>query len=713
MSSIAACPACAAAPLAEELAKPATTPDLHFSLPTIHCAACIGKVERALNAMPEITEARVNLSLKRVAITGKHANPDTIIQTLNTIGFDAFPLDAALLDQTKDTAARALLNRLAVAGFAMMNVMLLSVAIWSGATDATRDLFHFISAAITLPVVAYSAQPFFQSAWKALKVGTLNMDVPISLAILLAAGMSLYETVQGGEHAYFDAALSLTFFLLIGRYLDHRTRMAARSAASELAALEVHTAQTRREDRWEPTPVGDLHIGDEILVPTGGRVAVDGILNSQTATLDRSFLTGESASVQSTLGDAIQAGEINQGAPIEIVATAVGEDTTLRRIASMIERAENSRSSYTALADRAAQVYAPLVHILALLAFITWVWISGDIRFSLNIAIAVLIITCPCALGLAVPAVATAAIGRLYGSGFLVKHDTALERLAEVDTVVFDKTGTLTLPVSSLDLTDTEKSVVAGLASASDHPVSRAILGTLGRITPAQLTGIEEIAGHGIEATYNGQTVRLGKAAWIGAEFAGTGLKIGTAPAKPLSGGEIIREGAAHAVSEFRNAGLEVHLMTGDHADAATKVAVELGFDHVESNISAQQKYERLQAMAAEGRKVVMIGDGLNDTAALAAAHASIAPSTALDASRSAADVVVLSASFKDLPTILKIARATTHLSKQNFLIAAIYNLIAVPIALLGFATPLLAALAMSASSISVLLNALRVRFAR
>jgi len=248
-------------------------------------------------------------------------------------------------------------------------------------------------------------------------------------------------------------------------------------------------------------PVSKLQIGDLIRVPTGARVPVDGILNTNRAIVDRSFINGESAPVTLNSGEALQAGEINQAAPIEVTATAIGEDTTLRRIAGLIEQAESTRSSYTALADRAAQIYAPLVHILALLAFITWVWISGDIRHSLNIAIAVLIITCPCALGLAVPAVATAAIGRLYGAGFLVKHDTALERLAEIDTVVFDKTGTLTLPVPAMDLSslnDQETSVLAALAGASEHPVSQAITQALSDVKPANVTDIKEISGHGM-----------------------------------------------------------------------------------------------------------------------------------------------------------------------------------------------------------------------
>ncbi|MEM9581412.1 MAG: heavy metal translocating P-type ATPase, partial [Pseudomonadota bacterium] len=290
-----ACPACDAAPLAQEVASGAG-PSLQFSLPGVHCAACIGTIERGLKSVRGINAVRVNLSLKRLTVDGP-ASPSDIEAALHDLGYEAFPLDADALSRAQDTQGRALLTRMAVAGFAMMNVMLLSVAVWSGATDATRDLFHLISACISLPVVAYSGQPFFQSAWSALRVQRLNMDVPISLAIILAAGMSLFETLNSGEHAYFDAALSLTFFLLIGRYMDHQTRSAARSAAKELTALEVHTAERVTASGPRTVKVSDLAIGDTVLVPSGARVPVDGTLIGGDALMDRSFLTGESAAI--------------------------------------------------------------------------------------------------------------------------------------------------------------------------------------------------------------------------------------------------------------------------------------------------------------------------------------------------------------------------------------------------------------------------------
>ncbi|HAW45733.1 MAG TPA: ATPase, partial [Roseovarius sp.] len=442
-----ACPACAAAPAAEALAA-RDLPDarIALSLPTIHCAACISKIESALDAHPQVRSARVNLTLKRASIdAAPGVTADEMRALVERLGYEAHELDAGTLNATAtDKAGRDLLMRLAVAGFAAMNVMLLSISVWSGADAATRDLFHWISAAITLPAIAFSGMPFFRNAWAALRQGRLNMDVPITLAIVLAVITSLWETSLSGEHAYFDAAIALTFFLLAGRYLDHRTRAIARSAAEELTALEVPRATRLHDGEEEVVSVSELAAGDLILVRPGGRMPVDGEIVGGTSEIDRSLLTGETRPVFAGEGQAVSAGEVNLTGPLTIRATAVGAETSLHRMADLVAIAESGRSRYTSLADRAAKLYAPGVHILAGLSFVGWYFYTWDLRTALNIAAAVLIITCPCALGLAVPAVTTAASGRLFRRGMLIKHETALERLAQVDTVVFDKTGTLT-----------------------------------------------------------------------------------------------------------------------------------------------------------------------------------------------------------------------------------------------------------------------------
>ena len=419
-SGAAACPGCLTATEAVERASKAASEearDVQLSLPTIHCAGCISTVERGLMARDGIVDVRVNLTRKRAVV---HAEPsvtdEEIVAAISALGYEAMPLDGATLSAGEsDRLARDLAMRLGVSGFAMMNVMLLSVAVWSGAADATRDLFHWISAAIALPTVVFSAQPFFKSAWSALRVARLNMDVPISLAILLASAMSLYETVNSGAHAYFDAALSLTFFLLAGRYLDQRMRSTARSAATELAAMEAPTALRLIGAEAETVPLAEVVVGDLLLVQPGARVPADGTIAVGASELDRSFLTGETDPVAVTVGSEVKAGEINLTGPLTIRTTAVGADTLLHSLAELVTMAVAAKSRYNSLADRAAQIYAPAVHLLALAAFLVWLWLTGgDVRHALNIAVAVLIITCPC--GLAIVPCTASDFGAFRGS---------------------------------------------------------------------------------------------------------------------------------------------------------------------------------------------------------------------------------------------------------------------------------------------------------
>ncbi|MXQ09204.1 cadmium-translocating P-type ATPase [Alphaproteobacteria bacterium GH1-50] len=714
--SLQACPACATAPAAEALAGRGGAGEarLDLSLPTIHCAACISGVERALLAVPGVADARVNLTQKRARIRADDSvTPEALVEALTAAGYEAHELDpGALAATTGDAASRDLLMRLGVAGFAMMNVMLLSVAVWSGASDATRDLFHWISAAIAIPTIAFSAQPFFRNALRALGAARLNMDVPISLAILLAAGMSIFETAEGGSHAYFDAALSLTFFLLGGRYLDQRTRTAARSAAAELSALEVPRA-TRITG--ETVPVAALLPGDLLLVRPGARVPVDGTVTEGTSEVDRALLTGESLPDRAGPGAELHAGEINLTGPLTLKVTYAGKDTTLARLADLVAMAETAKSRYASLADRAARIYAPAVHLLAFAAFAGWMWATGDVRLALNIAVATLIITCPCALGLAVPAVSTAASGRLFRQGLLIKHATALERLAEVDTIVFDKTGTLTEghPVlSGHDADDEAAAVARALAAASSHPLAMALHAGLWA-APAAVSDIREVPGHGIEGTWQGRTVRLGRADWLGAPMGGgtaTWLAMGDAAPVAFHFVDTLREGASETVAALRDRGYAIHLLSGDTEDAVASLAAATGIEHWQAAIRPDEKATFIEGLTANGHRVLMVGDGLNDTAALASAHVSISPASALDAARTVSDMVLLGRALTPITDAIATAKNARRRILENFGIAATYNAISIPLALAGLATPLAAALAMSTSSILVTLNALRLR---
>ncbi len=716
----AACPGCLATPVEPVDAAPKDA-RIALSLPTIHCQGCIASVERGLNAYPGVRNARVNLTLKRAMVdAADNVSAQDLIVVLTGLGYEAHELDPGALSATQtDKAGRDLLIRLAVAGFASMNVMLLSVSVWSGATDATRDMFHWISAAITLPAIAYSAQPFFRNAWDALSVRRLNMDVPIVLAIVLALVTSLWETTLSGEHAYFDAALALTFFLLAGRYLDYRTRAVARSAAEELAALEVPRAVRVVDGDEQEVAVSSLRVGDMILVRPGGRMPVDGEVVSGQSELDRSLLTGETLPVFAEPGLAVSAGEVNLTGPLTIRASAVGQDTSLHRMTDLVAIAESGRSRYTSLADAAAKLYAPGVHILSALSFVGWYLWSGDVRVALNIAAAVLIITCPCALGLAVPAVTTAASGRLFRRGMLIKHATALERLAQVDTVVFDKTGTLTAGTPELtnlgEFPRRDLEVALALAAASAHPLSRSLADAarVAGIKPANVQGVTEVPGFGTEGKWQGQCVRLGRAGWVGApQGAQTAawLAIGTSAPRAFQFTDSLRPGAAEAVAALRDAGKDVLLMSGDTAGAVEDLAMRLGIERWVAEALPEDKASRIANLNEAGRMVLMVGDGLNDTAALTAAHVSISPASALDAARVASDIVLLGQDLSPIAEACDTAVRATKRIRENFRIATVYNVIAVPLAVAGLATPLIAALAMSASSITVSLNALRLR---
>lgn len=723
--SVSACPACSVAPSAMERAAAAKAEKgarLMLSVPDAHCALCISTIERDLEVMPGIRSARLNLTLRRVSVDADiDVTPEQVIERLATVGYTAHELDPGTLSMTHtDRQGRDLLMRLGVAGFSMMNIMLLSVAVWSGATDATRDLFHLISGAIALPTVAFSAQPFFRKAIAGVRAGRLDMDFPISLAIILATGISLYETLNSGHHAYFDAAVMLTFFLLAGRYLDFRTRAVARSAAQELAALEVPRAIRLTGTTEETVSVAELKVGDLVLVRPGGRIPVDGVITAGTSELDRSLLTGETLPVFASPDLVVSAGAVNLTGPLTVRVTAAGKDSSLHRMADLVAIAENARNKYTTLAERAARMYSPSVHILAFGAFVVWMYITGgDARFALNIAAATLIITCPCALGLAVPAVVTAASGKLFRAGLLIKDGSALERLAEVDTVVFDKTGTLTMgtpqPVNLQDLSHQDLAVAAGLASASSHPlaISLAKSARAQGVVPAMLDDIAEVPGHGIQALWHGQRVRLGRANWVGAEalnVTATYLAIGTQPPHAIAFADQLRDGAAEAVAAFKAQGKQVILISGDVPGAVGDLAARLGIDDWRAEALPQDKADAINALQAQGHRVLMVGDGLNDTVALVAAHVSISPASALDAARVASDIVLLGASLAPLPEAQRVSVLAVRRIRQNFAVSFGYNIIAVPIALIGLASPLLAALAMSLSSITVALNALRLK---
>lgn len=718
-----ACPACSAGAAAEDLAARAPLPDarLLLSVPGAHCAACIANIERDLAKMEGVNSARLNLTLKRLSVD---AAPDIevsdIIARLERLGYEAHEMDASSLSMTAtERQGRDLLMRVGVSGFAMMNIMLLSVAVWAGAEGPTRDLFHLVSALIAIPTVAFAGQPFFRNAWKAARAGRMDMDGPISFAIILTLFISLYESLLSGEHAYFEAVVMLIFFLLVGRYLDFRARAAARSAAQELAALEVPRATRLADGQEQAVNVTDLAVGDVVLVRPGGRVPVDGVVVLGQSEIDRSLLTGETLPIFAAQDHVVSAGEVNLTGPLQVKVTAAGKDSSLHRMADLVANAESARMRYTSIAERAAAAYAPTIPILALAAFIIWYWISGgDLRLAMNIAVASLIITCPCALGLAVPAVVTSASGKLFRKGLLIKDGAALERLAEVDTVILDKTGTLTMgtPVpTNLDRHPQDALQVAlALAEASSHPLAAALARALQQrgIAPARLEELQEQSGYGVQGVWQGQKVRLGRADWVGAtprSVTAAYLAIGTG-SRAFTFADQLRPGAETVVQALQAQGKAVRLISGDVPDAVRDLAQRLGIADWQAEALPQDKASAIAALQAQGHKVLMVGDGLNDTVALSQADVSISPASALDAARAASDMVLLGRDLSPVADALRLSKTALKRIRENLWQSAIYNAIFVPIALFGFATPLWAAFVMSLSSISVTLNALRLK---
>ena len=698
-----------------------------LSVPDVHCGACITTLETALKSLPEVAKARVNLTTRRVSVVWK--------ETLDTKATDPVRIVKAIADQGyhahlfvsgpegDDQQKNQLIRAVAVSGFASVNIMLLSVSVWSGADSATRDLFHWISAMIAAPALIYAGRFFFRSAWNALKHGRTNMDVPISLAVTLSYCMSLYETIHHGEHAWFDASVTLLFFLLIGRTFVHIMRDKARSAITGLARLSPRGAMVVTEDGLrEYRPVEDIKPGDHLSISPGERVPVDAIVVSGSSELDVSIINGESAAMSAIIGTPLAAGVMNLTGSLMVKATALARDSFLAEVINLMEAAEGGRARYRRIADRAARYYSPAVHLLAILSLAFWVLHDGNWNHAMLIAISVLIITCPCALGLAVPVVQVVAAGKLFREGVMVKDGSAMERLAEADTVYFDKTGTLTMGKPRLvnrDVIDARLlSLAANLASHSRHPLSVALQPYYSSVGP-QFENVNEISGSGLETTILEGTYRLGRRAFALNEAGSTLASSDSLPETVLSlnGKELatfqfedrIRPGAIAAVTELARNGVSLGILSGDRASVVDALARRLGIGFAKSGLTPKEKAALCASAANAGQKVFMIGDGINDAPALANAHVSMAPATASDIGRQTADFVFLHDSLEAAPFAIAVSKRAGQLIRQNFALAIGYNIIAVPIAILGYATPLVAAVAMSTSSIIVVVNALRL----
>ena len=698
-----------------------------LAVENMHCGGCIRTVEQALIAVPGVRSARVNFAQQRavIDIANSRLDADDLIAALGKAGFQAAELDPNILPQ-RAGHDQELLRALGVAGFAALNIMLLSVSVWSGGggdmAASTKTLFHWLSALIALPAVAYAGQPFFRSAWRALRSFKLNMDVPISLGVLLATAMSLFQTMRGTEQVYFEAAVTLLAFLLAGRLLDQYMRARASGAAANLLGLRSSSVNVMRSDGTvERVGLKDLPRGARILAAAGEQILADGVVRRGESDVDESLITGETLPRAVAIGDRVFAGTVNLGGPL-VVETRSRPDTTLiAEIARMMAAAEQARGRYVNLADRAAQLYAPVVHVLALGTFVGWMVAGAGWETALTIAIAVLIITCPCALALAVPVVQVAAASRLFAKKILLKEADGLERMADVDTVVFDKTGTLTTGMLFLrepdQVSDDLLGPAASAAANSHHPLSRALVAAArARGLPvAPLSGVEEAPGKGLRWVTEDGEARLGSAQWCGeSPPEGSGvwlcLKLPDSPTHWFAFEDHLRADAAHVVSRLKSRGYAVKLLSGDNASSVGIAAQTIGIDEWLGAQRPDDKIKYVERLQDEGRKVLMVGDGLNDAPSLAAARASLSPAGAADIAQTTSDAVFQGRELHPILEVLAVSKAARQLMLQNFASALGYNAIFVPLAVAGYVTPLVAAIAMSLSSITVVGNAVRLR---
>lgn len=700
---------------------------LNLLVEGMHCPSCVAIIEGAMQKHPEVVKARLNLSTRRLRLewNGAAELGQALTTQIDQMGYRAMPFDAESAETQEQRESKFLLRTLAVAGFASGNLMLFSIPMWTADAvemgGATRNLFQWIQVFIAIPAILYCGLPFFRSAWLALKERRTNMDVPISVAVILTTLMSLFEIWHRGYHSYLDSAVMLLFFLLIGRYLDAAARGRARGAAQDLLKMMQGFATRRHADgRQETIPLSEIKEGMELLVAAGEKIGADGTIQQGVSELDTSLITGETLPQKTEPGSVVFAGMLNLSAPLVMRVTRAGERSLLSQIVRLMEHAEQGQARYVSLADRISGWYTPVVHLLALAAFLGW-WLWGGMEWqpAVMIATTVLIITCPCALGLAVPVVQVLATGKLMRRGILVKSGNALERLSTITDIVWDKTGTLTLGKPELEHKESIPADVlqlaASMAAQSKHPLSQAVARAYAG--PLHALEVSETPGQGLQSVWQGRQVRLGRAGWCNAQSpeGDTSLEMwlsleGQAPQR-FTFADQLRADAAEVLARFTALGIRHHLLSGDRAEVAQQLAEKLAIGYAEGGLTPLEKCSRIEALKKQGSKVLMVGDGLNDAPSLATADVSISPASAMDITQNAADIVFQGQRLKPVLESYFTSGFAEKLVKQNFLLSIGYNVVAIPLAVMGYVTPLVAAVAMSSSSLLVIGNAFRLKY--
>ena len=701
---------------------------INLMIEGLHCAACVWLIESVLKKQSTVKKARINMSTKRLYLEwfGAKDIGNDLVKLIFNLGYRLIPFDAEFLQAGEKKYDGSMLKALAVAGFASGNVMLISVALWANGSlqmgVATRNLLYWVSALIALPAIIYSGRIFVISAFNSIKKGRTNMDVPIAVAIFLASIISIFEAITKGEHAYFDSVIMLIFFLLIGRYLDFSARRKAFSITGDLMMLAGISATIILDGKHKIIASKDLQKDMILNVAMGERIAADGLIIGGESEIDTSVITGESSPKKCQVGDEVFAGMVNLGNALQVRITKAREETLLAKIVAMVEQIETGKNYYTKIADVVSKYYTPIIHLIALITFIIWCAIGIGWHHALLNAAAVLIITCPCALALAVPVVQIVAAGRLLKQGILIKNGEALERLNKVDTIVFDKTGTLTIGKpklvfsrESLVVSEEIMKIAASLAAKSKHPLSRALVESFkGELIDLE---VKEISGMGLIANYNGEEMRLGNLRHC---EEGNDSAIQNTEELPqiffkyqnqittFTFQDQLRSDAQSIIKQLGNYNLI--LLSGDKKSVVKKTAEELGIKEYYFEKTPDQKLEILKNLKSKNKNILMVGDGINDAPSLMLADVSISPSSAADISKNIADIIFQSEKMQPILETIKTAKKSNQIIKQNLAFALVYNLVAVPFAITGYVVPLFAALAMSSSSIVVVVNALRIK---
>ncbi|MBK1721354.1 heavy metal translocating P-type ATPase [Thiocystis violacea] len=731
--------------------------EINLLVEGIHCAACVWLIERGLQSLPGVEEARVNLTGRRLRVRWDNGRLklSRILRRLADIGYVATPFDPDSAEGVMGRENRDLLFRMAWAGFAMMNLLWISIALYSGADQGEfRGLFHWIGCLLATPTLVYSGAPFFKGAWSGLRSGYLSMDLPIAIGVTATYGYSLYVTLGGSEvgAVYWDTVVNFLFVILVGRYLEAISRRRAVASTQRLLDLQPKVA-TRIDPHQETVvPIRSLKLGERVLVRPGERIPVDGSVVEGESGVDESMLTGESRKVAKRVGDQVAAGTINGAGVLHVCISGLLRETALGRIIRLVEEAQSSRAPIQRLADRVVPWFVAATLGLAALTFVFWM--GTGLEHALMAATAVLIITCPCAFGLATPMAVAVASGSGASRGILVKNGAVLERLSSIQHLVFDKTGTLTegrplvvaLRGASGDWRgDAESAGVldatqqaqlrrfGALERASEHPVARAILDLCDRaeLSTAGLaaTEVQVAPGFGIKGQVEGRVLVIGTLAWLVRNGIREWLPedpVPTASSMDLGGlihcavdgqevmqlriADRLRPGAADVIARLRGRGIRVTMLTGDRRAVAERIAHQLGDIEVIAEVLPAQKDAVIDRLRRDGERVAMIGDGVNDAPALVRADVGIAMGSGTDVSIASADIVLISSELERVIEASQLSRRTLRAIRQNIGISILYNLVMVPLAMAGVITPLIAAISMPLSSLAVIGNSARIR---